>query len=414
MIRIVEAGDTAAVKALLWPERDRDGETEQRVSHIVADVRTNGEAALLRYAREFDHLEGPIEISRKEMQTRAKTVPARVRTAIRVAAKNIRAVARRQVPRGWKVRVGAGLTVEQRIVPLDRVGCYVPGGRYPLPSTVLMTAIPARVAGVKEVIAVCPKPDAVVMAAALEAGVSRFFRIGGAQAIAALAYGTASVPRVDKIVGPGNRYVAAAKAQIAADCGIDFYAGPTEIVIVATRGPAEWIAADLIAQAEHDPDARAVLITTSRALANKVGAAVDAAMPATGPAAESIRAHGGIIVTRSKSEAIALANEAAAEHLVVDDDRMAAKVRCAGSLFVGAWSAQVAGDYAIGSNHVLPTAGAARGRGGLSAADFVRQITVQRLTQKGLEQIGPAVIDLATAEGLLAHAESIAVRLRKH
>jgi histidinol dehydrogenase len=401
------------VKALLWPERDRDGETEQRVSQIVADVRSNGEAALLRYAREFDHLEGPIEISRKEMQTRAKTVPARVRKAIRVAAKNIRAVARRQVPRGWKVRVGAGLTVEQRIVPLDRVGCYVPGGRYPLPSTVLMTAIPATVAGVKEVIAVCPKPDAVVMAAALEAGVSRFFRIGGAQAIAALAYGTESVPRVDKIVGPGNRYVAAAKAQIAADCGIDFYAGPTEIVIVATKGAAEWIAADLIAQAEHDPDARAVLITTSRALANKVGAAVDAAMPPTGPAAESIRAHGGIIVTRSKSEAIALANEAAAEHLVVDDDSMAAKVRCAGSLFVGAWSAQVAGDYAIGSNHVLPTAGAARVRGGLSAADFVRQITVQRLTQKGLEQIGPAVIDLATAEGLMAHAESIAVRLRR-
>jgi len=277
-----------------------------------------------------------------------------------------------------------------------------------------MTAIPATVAGVKEVIAVCPKPDAVVMAAALEAGVSRFFCIGGAQAIAALAYGTASVPRVDKIVGPGNRYVAAAKAQIAANCGIDFYAGPTEIVIVATKGPAEWIAADLIAQAEHDPDARAVLITTSRALANKVGAALDAAMPPTGPASESIRAHGGIIVTRSKAEAIALANEAAAEHLVVDDDSMAAKVRCAGSLFVGAWSAQVAGDYAIGSNHVLPTAGAARGRGGLSAADFVRQITVQRLTQKGLEQIGPTVIDLATAEGLMAHAESIAVRLRKH
>jgi histidinol dehydrogenase len=336
-----------------------------------------------------------------------------VRKAIRVAAKNIRAVARRQVPRGWKVRVGAGLTVEQRIVPLDRVGCYVPGGRYPLPSTVLMTAIPATVAGVKDVIAVCPKPDAVVMAAALEAGVSRLFRIGGAQAIAALAYGTDSVPRVDKIVGPGNRYVAAAKAQIAGDCGIDFYAGPTEIVIVATKGPAEWIAADLIAQAEHDPDARAVLITTSRALATQVGVAVDMAMPPTGPAAESIRTHGGIIVARSKSEALELANQAAAEHLVVDDDGMAAKVRCAGSLFVGAWSAQVAGDYAIGSNHVLPTAGAARVRGGLSAADFVRQITVQRLTQKGLKQIGPAVIDLATAEGLTAHAESIAVRLRR-
>jgi histidinol dehydrogenase len=207
--------------------------------------------------------------------------------------------------------------------------------------------------------------------------------------------------------------VAAAKAQIASDCGIDFYAGPTEIVIVATKGPAAWIAADLIAQAEHDPDARAVLITPSRALATDVAASVERAMPATGPAAESIRAHGGIIVTRSTADAIALANEAAAEHLVVDDDSMAAKVRCAGSLFVGAWSAQVAGDYAIGSNHVLPTAGAARVRGGLSAADFVRQITVQRLTQKGLEHIGPAVIDLATAEGLMAHAESIAVRLRK-
>jgi len=414
MIRIVDAGDTPAVKALLWPERDRDGETEQRVAQIVADVRTNGEAALLRYARELDRLDGPIEISRKEMQSAAKTVPARVRQAIRVAATNIRAVAKRQVPRGWKVRVGAGLTVEQRIVPLDRIGCYVPGGRYPLPSTVLMTAIPARAAGVKEVIAVCPKPNAVVMAAALEAGVSRFFCIGGAQAIAALAYGTQSVPRVDKIVGPGNRYVAAAKAQIASDCGIDFYAGPTEIVIVATKGPASWIAADLIAQAEHDPDARAVLITPSRALAKDVATAVDTAMPAAGPAAESIRTHGGIIVTRSTSEAIALANEAAAEHLVVDDDSMAAKVRCAGSLFVGAWSAQVAGDYAIGSNHVLPTAGAARVRGGLSAADFVRQITVQRLTQKGLKHIGPAVIDLATAEGLTAHAESIAVRLRKN
>jgi histidinol dehydrogenase len=413
MIRIVDANDSAGVKALLWPERDRDGDTEQRVSQIVADVRSNGEPALLRYAREFDRLDGAIEVSRTEMRAAAKTVPARVRNALRVAAKNIRAVAKKQVPRGWRVRVGPGITVEQRIVPLDRVGCYIPGGRYPLPSTVLMTAIPAAAAGVTDVIAVCPKPDAVVMAAALEAGVSRLFRIGGAQAIAALAYGTESIPRVDKIVGPGNRYVAAAKAHIAADCGIDFYAGPTEIVIVAAKGPASWIAADLIAQAEHDPDARAVLITPSRSLANAVAAAVEQAMPATGPAVESIRTHGGIIVTRSKADALSLANAAAAEHLVVDDDGMAAKVRSAGSLFVGPWSAQVAGDYAIGSNHVLPTAGAARVRGGLSAADFVRQITVQRVTQNGLTQIGPAVIDLATAEGLMAHAESIAVRLRK-
>jgi histidinol dehydrogenase len=249
------------------------------------------------------------------------------------------------------------------------------------------------------------------MAAALEAGISRLFRVGGAHAVAALAYGTETIPRVDKIVGPGNRYVAAAKALVASDCGIDFYAGPTEIVVIASRGPAAWIAADLIAQAEHDPDARAVLITPSRTLATRVAAQIMARLPANGPARASLRTHGGIIVTASIDEAIALANTAAAEHLVVDDDSVAARVRCAGSLFVGAWSAQVAGDYAIGSNHVLPTAGAARVRGGLSAADFVRQITVQRLNRSGLRRIGASVMELARAEGLMAHAESIAIRL---
>jgi len=410
-IRIVEASDTAAVRDLLWPDRDRDGETEQRVAAIVSDVRRDGEAALLRYAREFDRLDEALEVSRNEMQAAAKTVAPAVRRAIRVAARNIRAVAKKQVPRGWRMRVRPGITVEQRVVPLERVGCYVPGGRYPLPSTLLMTAIPAAAAGVKEVIVACPKPDAVVMAAALEAGASRLFRIGGAQAIAALAYGTQSVPRVDKIVGPGNRYVAAAKALVAADCGIDFYAGPTEIVIVASKGSAAWIAADLIAQAEHDPDARAVLITPSQSLASHVAGVVEKTMPTTGPAAESIRAHGGIIVTKSIKDAMTLANSAAAEHLVVDDDAVAGQVRSAGSVFVGGWSAQVAGDYAIGSNHVLPTAGAARVRGGLSAADFVKQITVQRLTRRGLSTIGPSVIALAQAEGLTAHAASIATRL---
>ncbi|HKE84311.1 MAG TPA: histidinol dehydrogenase [Vicinamibacterales bacterium] len=413
MIRIVEAGDDVAVTALLWPARDQDDETDRRVAEIVSNVRNDGEAALLRYARDFDRLDGPLEITRKEMQAAAKTVAADVRKAIRVAARNIRVVASRQVPRGWRVKVDSGITVEQRVVALDRVGCYVPGGRYPLPSTLLMTAIPAAVAGVKDVIVACPKPDAVVMAAALEAGVSRLFRVGGAQAIAALAYGTQSVPRVDKIVGPGNRYVAAAKALVAADCGIDFYAGPTEILIVAARGPAEWIAADLIAQAEHDPDARAVLITPSRALASQVASVIDRTMPTSGPAAESIRLHGGIIVTTSIKEAMALANDAAAEHLVVDDEKLASQVRSAGSVFVGSWSAQVAGDYAIGSNHVLPTAGAARVRGGLSAADFVKQITVQRLSRRGLSAIGPSVIALARAEGLTAHAASIATRLAK-
>ena len=410
LVRIVESTDRNAVRELLSPQRVRDAETDRRVAEIVADVRQHGDRALLRYAHTFDGLDGQAEISPKEMAAAARRVPASVRGALRRAAANIRIVSKRQVPRGWKARIGRGIAVEQRIVALDRVGCYVPGGRYPLPSSLLMTAIPAVAAGVHDVIAVCPRPEPVVMAAALEAGVSRMFRLGGAHAIAALAYGTESVPRVDKIVGPGNRYVAAAKALVASDCGIDFYAGPTEILVVASKGDAGWLAADLIAQAEHDPDARAVLVTPSRALASRVAQEIEAQMPADGPARESLATHGGIIVTASVREAMELANDAAPEHLVVDDERLAKQVKSAGSVFVGAWSAQVAGDYAIGSNHVLPTAGAARVRGGLSASDFVRQITVQRLTSKGLKGIAPSVVALARAEGLEGHARSIEIR----
>jgi histidinol dehydrogenase len=396
MLRIVEATNRRAVRALLTPTRSTDSATERRVAAIVGAVRRDGDKALLRYARKFDPLDGPIEVSRDEMRAAASQVPRSVRTAIRNAARSIRSVARRQVPRGWRTAVLPGVSVEQRIIPLDRVGCYVPGGRYPLPSSLLMTALPAVAAGVGEIIVVCPRPEPVVMAAALEARVTRMFRVGGAHAVAALAYGTRTVPRVDKIVGPGNRYVSSAKALIASDCGIDFYAGPTEIVIVSARGP----------------DARAVLITPSRTLAARVAVAVDAQMPKEGPAREALRAHGGIVVTSSSEEAMALANMSAPEHLVVDDDRVAAMVRCAGSVFVGPWTAQVAGDYAIGSNHVLPTAGAARARGGLSAADFVRQITVQRVTRAGLGRIGDTVMTLATAEGLLGHAASIGIRVK--
>ena len=412
-LKIVDSTNRRAVAALLSPERTRDAATDARVAAIVSDVRRQGDRALLRYAKTLDGLSEPLEISADEMRSAAAAVPRPVRAAIRVAARNIRAVAKRQVPRTWRVTVTTGVRVEQRVVPLDRVGCYVPGGRYPLPSSLLMTAIPAVTAGVREVVAVCPRPAPVVMAAALEAGVSRLFRLGGAHAIAALAYGTQSVQRVDKIVGPGNRWVASAKALVASDCGIDFYAGPSEILLVSSKGNPGWIAADLIAQAEHDPDARAVLITPSRRLATAVAAEVAARMPVEGPAKLSLRHHGGVIVTRSMAEAMALANAAAPEHMVVDDEAMAAQVKCVGSLFIGKWSAQVAGDYAIGSNHVLPTAGAARVRGGLSAADFVRQITVQRVTRAGLSRIGGAVIDLARAEGLHAHAESIVVRLGK-
>jgi histidinol dehydrogenase len=309
------------------------------------------------------------------------------------------------------VKTVPGVTIEQRVTPLDRVGCYVPAGRYPLPSSLLMTAIPARVAGVEEIVVACPRPDATVMFAALEAGIDRLFRIGGAHAIAALAYGTATVPRVDRIVGPGNAYVAAAKTLVSRDCAIDFFAGPSEIVVVSSRGRPAWIAADLIAQAEHDVDARAVLITPSRRLATEVAREVARQLPSDGPARLALTRKGGIIVTRSMPEAVALCQRAAPEHVVCDDARTAARLTRAGTVFVGEMSAQALGDYVTGSNHVLPTSGAARARGGLSAADFVRVTSVQTVNARGLTAIGRAAATLGRAEGLEAHAASVDLRL---
>jgi histidinol dehydrogenase len=410
-MRIVEARNARAVARLIDIAAHTNAVLERRVRQIVEDVRRNGDAALLRYARKFDGLDGAIEISRGEIETAAAQVPREERQAVRAAARNIRRVARRQVPKGWRMASVPGTTIEQRVTPLERVGCYVPGGRYPLPSSLLMTAIPARVAGVSEVIVVCPRPEPIVMLAALEAGVDRLFRLGGAHAVAALAYGTTTVPRVDKIVGPGNAWVAAAKALVSRDCAIDFFAGPSEIVIVSAKGDPAWIAADLIAQAEHDPDARALLLTPSKRLASAVARECERQMPAGGPARESLARHGGIILTTSLDEAIALSQRIAPEHVVCDDERTAARLTAAGTVFVGRLSAQALGDYVTGSNHVLPTSGAARARGGLSAADFVRVSSVQRVTARGLRRIGPAGITLAEAEGLTAHAESIRIRL---
>ena len=409
-MRLVDSTNRRAVEALLSATRIRDRATETRASVIVERVRKGGDATLLKYARELDGLTGGIEVPRAEWVAQAKTLTPAVRAAIKRAAANIRTVAKAQVPKGWRKNVGVGISVEQRVIPLARVGCYVPAGRYPLPSSLLMTAIPARAAGVPEVIVACPRPDAAVFAAALEAGVDRLFQVGGAHAIAAMAYGTKTVPRVDKIVGPGNRWVSAAKSLVSSDCGIDFYAGPTEILIVTATGPAAAIAADLIAQAEHDPDARAVFITSNRRLAEQVADEVAAQMPSTGPALQSLERHGGIIICRNMSEAMGLANEAAAEHLVVGTEALAKRVWNAGAVFVGAWTAQVAGDYAIGSNHVLPTAGAARYRGGLNAADFVKLVSVQRMTKQGLRRIAKTITTLARAEGLEGHARSIEVR----
>jgi histidinol dehydrogenase len=410
-VKIIDAGHRRALQRALAVDRDADRAFDRRVKAIVARVRGDGDTALLGFARRFDGVSPPIEVSRDEMRAAAARVPDDVRRAIRRAAGHIARVAFRQIPKHWDLEVAPGVSVEQRVEPLARVGCYVPGGRFPLPSSLLMTAVPARVAGVREIIAVCPRPEPAVMAAALEAGVTRLFRVGGAHAIAALAYGTATIPRVDKIVGPGNRYVAAAKARVSADCAIDFYAGPTEIVIVAGSGRPGWIAADLVAQAEHDPDARSIFITWRRQLAGRVARAVTAHAAGRDVVKRSLGSHGVIVVTRSADEAMDIANRIAPEHLVVDREALARRPITAGAVFIGPFTAQAAGDYATGSNHVLPTAGAARFRGGLSAADFVRVMAVQRVTRAGLNLLAPIILPLARAEGLGAHAESVEVRL---
>lgn len=414
MMRIVSATDRAALARMMATGRRQDRAFERRVAAIVDRVREGGDRALEQFARRFDRTAPPLEVSADEMRAAAATVPADVARAIRQAARNIARVAFRQIPKHQDVVVAPGVLVEQRVEPIARVGCYVPGGRFPLPSSLLMTAVPARVAGVREIIAICPRPEPVVMAAALEAGVTKLFRVGGAHGIAALAYGTKTVPRVDKIVGPGNRFVATAKALVAGTgtCAIDFYAGPTEIVIVAGSGRAEWIAADVIAQAEHDPDARSIVITWSRPLAERVAKAVARRARGLDIVTQSLKANGAIVVARTAAEAMELANRMAPEHLVLDRESLARGPLTAGAVFIGPYTAQAAGDYGTGSNHVLPTSGAARFRGGLSAADFVRVMSVQRLTREGLAGLRSTIVPLANAEGLTAHAESIEVRLR--
>jgi histidinol dehydrogenase len=407
---IIKSSNARAVSALIDARPASDPALQRRVAAIVDRVRREGDSALLKYARRFDGLQGPVEIGRREIEKGASLVDRSVQQAIQLAARNIRIVAERQRPRPWTISPVPGVTIRQRVLPLDRVGCYVPGGRYPLPSSLLMTAIPARVAGVPEVIVMCPRPDPTVMFAALEAGVSRLFRLGGAQAIAAMAYGTRKVPRVDRIVGPGNAYVAAAKAIVSRDCAIDFFAGPSEIAVLSSSGRASWIAADLIAQAEHDPQARAILVTPSARLANAVASELRRQMPSEGPARQALASHGGIVVTRSLDEAVALLQRIAPEHAVCDSAAVAERLTRAGTVFVGDYSAQASGDYVTGSNHVLPTGGAAAARGGLSTADFTRVSTVQEITAAGLRRIAPAGIALAVAEGLEAHADSLRIR----
>lgn len=413
-MKLIRMKDREAERVLARLERrsaQNTGRAMPTVTRIVGDVRTQGDRALRRYAAQLDGLEPrqPLRVSRDEMEEAWRQTPPPLRSAMRTAAKNIRGFARRQMPKEWNLTAG-GLTTGQRVRPLDAVGCYVPGGRYPLPSTMLMTVIPAQAAGVNRIVVVSPKPARETLAAAALLGVEHFYRVGGAQAIAALAYGTASIPRVDKIAGPGNWYVTAAKKLVAFDCAIDMLAGPTEIVVASQTGDPAGIAADLVAQAEHDPAALAILVTTKVALARAVAAEVRARIASNAVARAAIAGNGYIFLARSIEEVHAVANRLAPEHLTIDNMRDLAWVRNAGSVFVGPASAQPMGDYVSGPNHTLPTGGAARARGGLSVLDFVKIITIQQYTPAGLARLGPSAIAMARAEGLLGHAEAVRAR----
>ena len=385
-------------------------QVEPQVRRIADDVRRDGDRALRRYATKWDGLEqqDPIRVPEAELEAAWAMVSPALRKALRDAAMRIRRFCQWQLPRTW-TRNGNGISLGQVVRPLESVGCYVPGGRYPLLSTLLMTVIPAQVAGVSRIRVVSPAPKDELLAAAYMLEVRELYRVGGAQAIAALAYGTESIPRVDKIVGPGNVYVTVAKKFVSFDCSIDFLAGPTETLIVSSRGRAEFIAADLVAQAEHDPAAVPVFITTSKQLALRVKACVKRFATKNALALRSLSLTGVVLLSASHNEAFEWANRIAPEHITIDADDLP-RVQNAGSIFIGDYSAQAAGDYASGPNHVLPTTGVARFRGGLSVQDFVKIITVQRVSKRGLQRMGRTIACLAEAEGLSAHAQSIRVR----
>jgi histidinol dehydrogenase len=385
------------------------------VRSIVNAVRKQGDRALFRYAAKFDELSdvSAVRVRPEEMASAWDGLRSTMRDALSSAADQIRAFAVNQLPASWSDSSTNGLTAGQLVRSLASVGCYVPSGRHPLPSTLLMTAIPAQVAGVPRIVVVSAKPAAETLAVAHLLGVTEFYRLGGAHAIAALAYGTATISRVDKIVGPGNLYVTAAKRLVAFDCGIDMLAGPTEIVVTSDRGNPADIASDLVAQAEHDPEALAILVTTSLELARQVAAECKARSRTNSVAREALDRNGLVIVASSVDEARRITNRIAPEHLTVDSASDLDWVQNAGSVFVGRWSAQPLGDYISGPNHTLPTGGMARVRGGLSVNDFVKLITVQVHTAKSVRSLGPPAVLLAEAEGLTAHAEAIRTRLSR-
>ena len=407
-------------KNLLQARHERDAAAERIVARIVADVRKRGDAGLAAWAKKLDSVDlrrSGVWISQREIGAAAKRVSPDFLRAVRHAIENICRVAEKQAPRPWSLEVEPGVEISQGVRPIEAIGCYIPGGRFALISTLLMTVVPAQVAGVPRITVVCPRPNAELLAAAQLLGIRHVARIGGAQAIAALAYGTKSIPRVDKIFGPGNRFVTAAKQLVSRDCAIDLPAGPTEALVLAADSNPKWIAADLLAQAEHAPDAGSFLVTPSRKLAHAVQKEVLAqlaSLPPESPAHASMRGTGAILLAPTLEAACAFSNGFAPEHLTLPYGAapLLKKINASGTIFIGAWSAQPLGDYISGSNHVLPTGGWARMRGGLSAADFVKCISVQTINRAGFQRLAADAVSLARAEGLLAHANAVEVRMK--
>ena len=409
-MRIVRGKKAEAVVQELEQRGSRFEEVDPAVRKVIANVRRGGDRTVIRYATKWDGLaQGqPLRVSEKEIETAWDGTPTQLRSALKQAAANIRRFCKWQMPREWRKKVDGG-ELGQLIRPLTSVGCYVPGGRYPLPSTLLMTAIPAEVAGVERIVVTSPRPQKATLAAAALLGLREVYRCGGTQAIAMLAYGTTTVRPVDKIVGPGNAYVTTAKKMVSCDCAIDMLAGPTEAVVYCDAGNVEFLASDIVAQAEHDPDAVVVHVTTRPERAKQMRTAVGSLSRRNAIARQAIRKNGYSLLAGSRDQALEWVNRLAPEHLTIAESDLD-QVHNAGSVFVGNYSPLSAGDYAAGPNHVLPTAGAARFRGGLSVHDFVKVITVQNFDRKGLERIAPSITTLAEAEGLSAHAESVRLR----
>jgi histidinol dehydrogenase len=422
VVKTTDAGFTPLIKRILARRGSREDAVEKRVAEIVAAVKKEGDRALLRFTRLFDHVQltsTTMEVKSAEIERALATVPAKNLIALRLAAKRIASFHRRQLQKSWQYHDPLGIRLGQQITPLDRVGIYVPGGKASYPSTVLMNSIPAKVAGVREIIMASPIGDngAIILAAAHIAGVDRVFRVGGAQAVAALAFGTRTIPKVDKIVGPGNIFVATAKRMVFGEVNIDSIAGPSEILLLVDQSADPLhVAADMLSQAEHDELAAALCVTTSMTMAIKIRNAIETQLRGTRRQAITLKSldnYGAIIVARSRKEMIELANTIAPEHIeliVKQPQRWARQIRNAGAMFLGPYSAPPLGDYLAGPNHVLPTGGSARFFSPLGTYDFLKRTTVIQAEKRALRSLAAKLTELARLEGLDDHARAVEAR----